>query len=102
MTAEPAAKKIKLGLSDPSEPLTQSDVIAFQKEALFRCINRRRVDFEALRKQYELSRRECIDVSRKLANIMALIVTLARFIETFCTDANEKNCVKRLLKVMRR
>ncbi|CAI1901624.1 hypothetical protein SEUBUCD646_0D01720 [Saccharomyces eubayanus] len=90
MTAEPAAKKIKLELSDPSEPLTQSDVIAFQKEALFRCINRRRVDFEALRKQYELSRRECIDVSRKLANIMALIVTLARFIETFCTDANEK------------
>ncbi|AJU88453.1 AHL_G0008260.mRNA.1.CDS.1 [Saccharomyces cerevisiae] len=96
MTAEPAAKKIKLELSDPSEPLTQSDVIAFQKEALFRCINRRRVDFEALRKQYELSRRECIDVSRKLANIMALIVTLARFIETFCTDANEKQLCKEI------
>ncbi|MFY1079905.1 hypothetical protein, partial [Escherichia coli] len=59
------------------------DVIAFQKEALFRCINRRRVDFEALRKQYELSRRECIDVSRKLANIMALnyqrLITLGYF-----------------------
>lgn len=96
MTAEPAAKKIKLELSDPSEPLTQSDVIAFQKEALFRCINRRRVDFEALRKQYELSRRECIDVSRKLANIMALIVTLARFIETFCTDSNEKKLCKEI------
>lgn len=96
MTAEPAAKKIKLELSDPSEPLTQSDVIAFQKEALFRCINRRRVDFEALRKQYELSRRECIDVSRKLANIMALIVTLARFIETFCTDADEKQLCREI------
>ncbi|CAI4059533.1 hypothetical protein SUVZ_04G1710 [Saccharomyces uvarum] len=96
MTAEPASKKIKLELSDPSEPLTQSDVIAFQKEALFRCINRRRVDFEALRKQYELSRRECIDVSRKLANIMALIVTLARFIETFSTDANEKKLCKEI------
>ncbi|EJS44375.1 bre1p [Saccharomyces arboricola H-6] len=96
MTAEPATKKIKLELSDPSEPLTQSDVIAFQKEALFRCINRRRVDFEALRKQYELSRKECIDVSRKLANIMALIVTLARFIETFCTDANEKELCKEI------
>ncbi|CAI4057588.1 E3 ubiquitin-protein ligase BRE1 SKDI_04G1710 [Saccharomyces kudriavzevii IFO 1802] len=96
MTAEPATKKIKLELSDPSEPLTQSDVIAFQKEALFRCINRRRVDFEALRRQYELSRRECIDISRKLANIMALIVTLARFIETFCMDANEKKLCKEI------
>ncbi|CAI4037831.1 hypothetical protein SMKI_04G1650 [Saccharomyces mikatae IFO 1815] len=96
MTVEPATKKIKLELSDPSEPLTQSDVIAFQKEALFRCINRRRVDFEALRKQYDLSRRECIEVSRKLANIMALIVTLARFIEAFCTDSNEKQLCKEI------
>lgn len=96
MSAEPAVKKIKLQLTDPDEPLTQQDVIAFQKEALFRSLNHHRVNVESLRTQYDLSRRQCRDISRKLANLMALVVTLARFLSSFCQNDEEKQLCRQV------
>lgn len=96
MSAEPAVKKIKLQLTDPDEPLTQQDVIAFQKEALFRSLNQHRVNVESLRTQYDLSKRQCRDISRKLANLMALVVTLARFLSSFCQNDEEKQLCRQV------
>lgn len=96
MSSEPAAKRIKLELSNPKEPLTRQDVIAFQKEALFRCLNEQRVNVESLRTQYDLSKKQCGDISRKLANLMALIVTLARFLTTFCENDEEKELCRQV------
>lgn len=94
MPSEPPTKKIKLELSDPDKPLTRQDVIAFQKEALFRSINQYRTNLEALKTQYDLSRKQCNNISKKLANLMALVVTLARFLESFCETGEEKQICK--------
>lgn len=96
MSSEPATKRIKLDLSSPDEPLTQRDVVAFQKEALFRCLNQYRTNLESLRTQYELSKRQCGDVSRNLANLMALVVTLARFLASFCENEEERELCRRV------
>ncbi|GAV52552.1 hypothetical protein ZYGR_0AG05430 [Zygosaccharomyces rouxii] len=90
MSVEPATKKVKLELTSCDEPLTQKDVIAFQKEALFRCIHQKRLNLESLQNQYALSKRQCADVTRKLANLMALVVTLARFLQPVCQVEEEK------------
>lgn len=90
MCSEPATKKLKLQLTDPDEPLTQRDVIAFQKEALFRCLNQHRLNLGSLKQQYDLSKRQCVDITRKLANLMALIVTLAKFVSKFCENEDER------------
>ncbi|GCE98712.1 E3 ubiquitin-protein ligase bre1 [Zygosaccharomyces mellis] len=90
MSVEPATKKVKLELTSCDEPLTQKDVIAFQKEALFRCIHQKRINLESLENQYSLSKRQCADVTRKLANLMALVVTLARFLHSLCQLEEEK------------
>ncbi|EDO18713.1 hypothetical protein Kpol_1055p70, partial [Vanderwaltozyma polyspora DSM 70294] len=93
MSSEPAAKKIKLDLSEPDEPLTRNDVIYFQKEALFRKLNLQRTNLESVKTQYELSKKQCNDISIKLGNIMALVVTLARFLIELCeTDEEKKVC----------
>ncbi|QLQ80836.1 hypothetical protein HG537_0E01910 [Torulaspora globosa] len=96
MSSEPATKRIKLELSSPKEPLNRQDVIAFQKEALFRCLNEQRVNVESLRTQYDVSKRQCVDISRKLANLMALVVTLARFLTSFCEDEEEKELCRQV------
>lgn len=96
MSVEPAAKRIKLELSDPNEPLTQNDVIAFQKEALFRCLNQRRNDFNSLNEKYETSKKSYIEISMKLANIMALIVTLAKFLEPIVKVDDDKEILKQV------
>ena len=94
MSVGPPAKKVKLELTSCDEPLSQKDVIAFQKEALFRCLQQNRVRLESLQTQYDLSKRQCVDVTRKLANLMALVVTLARFLEPFCEKDEEKKVCK--------
>lgn len=96
MSSEPATKRIKLDLSSPEEPLTRQDVIAFQKEAIFRCLNEQRIDAESLRAQYDLSKKQCVDISRKLANLMALVVTLARFLSTLCESEEEKELCRQV------
>ncbi|CCK70190.1 E3 ubiquitin-protein ligase BRE1 KNAG_0D04450 [Huiozyma naganishii CBS 8797] len=96
MSVEPAAKKPKLELSDPSEPLTQSDVVAFQKEALFRCLNQRRNEYNYLHERYEVSKKSYMEISMKLANIIALVVTLAKFLEYSLTDENDKSICNKL------
>ncbi|CDH10928.1 related to E3 ubiquitin-protein ligase BRE1 [Zygosaccharomyces bailii ISA1307] len=94
MSVGPPTKKVKLELTSCDEPLSQKDVIAFQKEALFRCLQQKRVRLESLQTQYDLSKRQCVDVTRKLANLMALVVTLARFLEPFCEKEEEKKVCK--------
>ena len=84
MTTEPPSKKLKL--SDPSEPLTQHDVISFQKEALYRCMNEKRVSLNAVKEQYEVSKKNFVDVSTKLSNLMALIITLANFLKVISQE----------------
>ncbi|GAV47539.1 hypothetical protein ZYGR_0H03850 [Zygosaccharomyces rouxii] len=96
MSVEPATKKVKLELTSCDEPLTQKDVIAFQKEALFRCIHQKRISLESLQTQYALSTRQCADVTRKLANLMALVVTLARFLQPICQADEEKEICEKV------
>ena len=96
MGSEPATKRMKLDLSSPDEPLTQRDVVAFQKEALFRCLNQYRTNLESLRTQHDLSKRQCGEISRSLANLMALVVTLARFLATFCENEEEKELCRQV------
>lgn len=96
MSTEPAAKRMKLDLSSPDEPLTQRDVIAFQKEALFRCLNQYKTNLESLQTQHALSKRQCGEVSRNLANLMALVVTLARFLASFCDNEEEKELCRQV------
>lgn len=86
---KPAVKRSKLELSSPDEPLTQQDVVAFQKEALFRSIHQYRVRLEALQAQQSVTKQHCTDMSRKLANLKALIVTLARFLKPLCKTQEE-------------
>lgn len=87
--SEPAQKKQKLeerekspSLSDPNEPLTQKDVIYFQKEALFRCFNQKRNQVNLLQEKFDTLKTDYLEVSMKLSNIIALIVTLAKFLES--------------------
>ncbi|KAG0670880.1 E3 ubiquitin-protein ligase bre1 [Maudiozyma exigua] len=96
MTTEPPSKKLKL--SDPSEPLTQHDVINFQKEALYRCMNEKKVSLNAVKEQYEVSKKNFVDVSTKLSNLMALIITLANFLKVISQEKknaeDEDICIK--------
>ncbi|GMM53783.1 E3 ubiquitin-protein ligase [Maudiozyma humilis] len=96
MSAEPPAKKLRL--SSPDEPLTQRDVVAFQKEALYRCMNEKRTKLGAVQQQYDVSRRNYVDVSTKLSNIMALIITLANYLRDISrmreSAADEQLCAQ--------
>ncbi|SMN18704.1 similar to Saccharomyces cerevisiae YDL074C BRE1 E3 ubiquitin ligase [Maudiozyma saulgeensis] len=86
MATVPLSKKLKL--SNPDEPLTQNDVISFQKEALYRCMNEKRVSLNAVNEQFEVSKKNYIDVSTKLSNLMALIITLANFLQVISKEKN--------------
>ena len=94
MAAEPPTKKLKL--SSPDEPLTQHDVVSFQKEALYRCMNEKRVSLNAVQEQYEVSKKNYVDISTKLSNIMALIITLANYLKVISKEkknaADEELC----------
>ncbi|CAD1779355.1 similar to Saccharomyces cerevisiae YDL074C BRE1 E3 ubiquitin ligase [Maudiozyma barnettii] len=97
MTTAPPSKKLKL--SNPDEPLTQNDVISFQKEAMYRCMNEKRVSLNAVNEQYEVSKKNYIDVSTKLSNLMALIITLANFLQVISKENNsteEENICSRM------
>lgn len=87
--SEPAQKKQKLeerenspALSDPNEPLTQRDVIYFQKEALFRCFSEKRNQVNVVQEKFDTLKTDYLEVSMKLSNIIALIITLAKFLES--------------------
>ncbi|CAL9737905.1 E3 ubiquitin-protein ligase Bre1p [Monosporozyma servazzii] len=86
--SEPVQKKQKLeerekspSLSDPNEPLTQRDVIYFQKEALFRCFSEKRNQVNVVQEKFDTLKTDYLEVSMKLSNIIALIITLAKFLE---------------------
>ncbi|KAL3229561.1 E3 ubiquitin-protein ligase BRE1 [Nakaseomyces bracarensis] len=90
MSSEPAAKRIKLELSDPEEPLTQTDVIAFQKEALFRCLNSKRTELEALKEQYQSVEKNYDEISRNMAATIAICTTSATHLQQLCQDPSDK------------
>ena len=82
--SEPVQKKQKLeerekspSLSDPNEPLTQRDVIYFQKEALFRCFSEKRNQVNVVQEKFDTLKTVYLEVSMKLSTIIALIITLA-------------------------
>lgn len=79
MSEEPTPKKAKLdwGLTDPSEPLTRKDVIAFQKEALFRAINKHRCREKSLEKQLETGELQSAELREQYASLYAMITALA-------------------------
>lgn len=90
MSAEPAAKRIKLELSEPEEPLTQSDVIAFQKEALFRCLNTKRTELEALKQQYQSIDKNFDEISKRISATTAICTTAATHLQNVCQDPSDK------------
>ena len=85
---EPPIKKQKLELSDPDEPLTQHDVISFQKEALFRCLNSKRVELEALTKQYSTVHDKWEQNVHTLATLMSVLSTAASHLRGLCYEGN--------------
>ncbi|KAH7596524.1 Zinc finger RING-type profile [Nakaseomyces glabratus] len=87
---EPPIKKQKLELSDPDEPLTQHDVISFQKEALFRCLNSKRVELEALTKQYSTVHDKWEQNVHTLATLMSVLSTAASHLRGLCNEELEK------------
>ena len=86
MTTEPPQKKPKLKLSDPDGPLTRHDVIAYQKEALFRCLNETRTALAAITTQYDTSKEKYSEVSGKLAELFGLIGSVVTFIRDIAKE----------------
>lgn len=95
--SEPVQKRPRLDensksvsfLSDPNEPLKQRDVIYFQKEALFRCLNERRSQVNVIQNKFDSLKADYSEVTKTLSNIIAVIVTLAKFLESSIVSNNE-------------
>ncbi|CCD24744.1 E3 ubiquitin-protein ligase BRE1 NDAI_0D04300 [Naumovozyma dairenensis CBS 421] len=86
---QPPTKKIKLQqsehrleLSDPTEPLTQRDVIAFQKEAIFRCLNQNRTLLDSLKVKYEVTERDYNGIVSQISKIITIFFTLLNLIHS--------------------
>ncbi|SCU77697.1 LAMI_0A02036g1_1 [Lachancea mirantina] len=86
MHDEPRSKKPKLELSDASEPLTRSDVIAFQKEALFRSLNQHRTREACLVQQQYVWRAQEESLRARVASACAVLVSLAEAARRVCAD----------------
>ncbi|CCF59363.1 hypothetical protein KAFR_0G03310 [Kazachstania africana CBS 2517] len=89
MSVEPPTKKLKLNLSDPNEPLTQRDVISFQKEALFRLLNDKRNNLNVINEQYEITNKKFLEISSKFSNLLSLVLTLAKSLEIVVKDNDD-------------
>lgn len=96
MSLKPARKKLKEALSPADEPLTRQDVILFQKEAIFRVLNTTRNEFNVLNEQYSSLKNDYMLVTMKLSNIIALIITLAKFVETVVVEPVDKEIVNKI------
>ncbi|AMD19940.1 HCL211Wp [Eremothecium sinecaudum] len=92
---EPPTKKAKLELSDVSEPLTQRDVILFQKEALFRCMNRYRSEANISQKQVKELKESQNRFLDDLAAVCGVIRSIARVLVEGGDEETQKVC-KRL------
>ncbi|CEP61615.1 E3 ubiquitin-protein ligase BRE1 LALA0_S03e06898g [Lachancea lanzarotensis] len=88
MSGEPAAKKAKLdwGLTDPAEPLTRKDVIAFQKEALFRALNKHRTRAASLETQLGKGHDNLTQLREQYARVCATLSVLAAKLGKLCKD----------------
>ncbi|SCU97523.1 LAFA_0G11848g1_1 [Lachancea sp. 'fantastica'] len=88
MSGEPAVKKAKLdwGLTDPAEPLTRKDVIAFQKEALFRALNKHRTRAESLETQLGKGHDNLAQLREQYARVCATLSVLAAKLSGLCKD----------------
>ncbi|CCE61885.1 hypothetical protein TPHA_0B02130 [Tetrapisispora phaffii CBS 4417] len=96
MPTEPPSKKVKLDLSDPDEPLTRRDVIAFQKEALYRCMNQYKQQLGCLREQYDLAKLENSNISTRLAESLSILSTIALSLKDNCDSVSEKELFDKL------
>nr|7W75_C Chain C, E3 ubiquitin-protein ligase BRE1 [Kluyveromyces lactis NRRL Y-1140]7W75_D Chain D, E3 ubiquitin-protein ligase BRE1 [Kluyveromyces lactis NRRL Y-1140]7W75_E Chain E, E3 ubiquitin-protein ligase BRE1 [Kluyveromyces lactis NRRL Y-1140]7W75_F Chain F, E3 ubiquitin-protein ligase BRE1 [Kluyveromyces lactis NRRL Y-1140]7W76_C Chain C, E3 ubiquitin-protein ligase BRE1 [Kluyveromyces lactis NRRL Y-1140]7W76_D Chain D, E3 ubiquitin-protein ligase BRE1 [Kluyveromyces lactis NRRL Y-1140]7W7 len=90
-------KRPKLELSDPSEPLTQKDVIAFQKEALFRCLNKWRVKANQLVEENEVLAAGLSKTTESVSGCCSSIVVLARSVVEDCSDEQDKRFLQQLI-----
>ncbi|AET38743.1 E3 ubiquitin-protein ligase BRE1 Ecym_3250 [Eremothecium cymbalariae DBVPG len=77
---EPPAKRVKLELSNPSEPLTQKDVILFQKEALFRSLNQYRSEAKVSQIQVGELRRLQDGFNERLSAVCGGLRSIARLV----------------------
>ncbi|SCU90204.1 LAME_0E07514g1_1 [Lachancea meyersii CBS 8951] len=91
MSEEPAGKKARLdwGLSDPTEPLTRKDVIAFQKEALFRALNKHRTRAASLETQLGKDHENLAQLRDQYARVCATLAVLAAKLSDLCKDDSE-------------
>lgn len=82
MSSPPKKKiKISLGLSDCGEPLSQQDVIAFQKEALFRALHKYKCREELADNQVtELKKSQSL-ANEQMGNICGIITSIARILK---------------------
>lgn len=94
---EHIAKKPKLELSDASEPLTQRDVIAFQKEALFRCLNQWRSKANCLTEENEVLQRKIEEAMESAAGCGSTLVAVAQALLDSCKDDEDRQLLQRII-----
>ncbi|CCC66813.1 hypothetical protein NCAS_0A02550 [Naumovozyma castellii] len=99
MSVEPPQKKIKLELSDPAEPLTQNDVISFQKEALFRCLHQHRVNFQSLKVQYDACEKDHLELVSVISSAMGCMFSIVKLMEAsdLYSEEDKKLCKEMLI-----
>ncbi|SCU98477.1 LADA_0H13278g1_1 [Lachancea dasiensis] len=88
MSEEPATKKAKVAwnLTDPTEPLARKDVIAFQKEALFRALNKHRSRAESFEKQLAQGHEDLLSLREQFARVCGALAVVAAKLSDLCRD----------------
>lgn len=98
MSSEPPVKKQRVELSNPTEPLTQRDVITFQKEALFRSLNQYRTQYDTTVKQYQVVTRSNEGLRKVVSSLYGVLTSLSNKLSTVCSQ-DERELFDKVIQI---
>lgn len=98
MSSEPPVKKQRVELSNPTEPLTQRDVITFQKEALFRSLNQYRTQYDTTVKQYQVVTRSNEGLRKVVSSLYGVLTSLSNKLSTVCSQ-DERELFDKIIQI---
>lgn len=98
MSSEPPVKKQRVELSNPTEPLTQRDVITFQKEALFRSLNQYRTQYDTTVKQYQVVIRSNEGLRKVVSSLYGVLTSLSNKLSTVCSQ-DERELFDKVIQI---
>lgn len=98
MSREPPVKKQRVELSNPTEPLTQRDVITFQKEALFRSLNQYRTQYDTTVKQYQVVTRSNEGLRKVVSSLYGVLTSLSNKLSTVCSQ-DERELFDKIIQI---